>query len=157
MLPRPPLKIVLAEDNPHDVTLVRMALNDAGLDFDLRVLADGEQAMLFIESLDQDSRQPVIDLLLLDLNLPKWDGEEILKRLRSTERIARTPVIVMTGSHTTRGYESAQKNAAMHYFRKPSSLVEYMRLGMVVRDLFFSPKNMHREGSTPPLKEGPGL
>jgi CheY-like chemotaxis protein len=151
----PTLKILLVEDNPHDVTLVRMALKEAELDVDLSVVADGEQALSFIESLDRDSSQPVIDLLLLDLNLPKRDGEEILKRLRSTERIAQTPVIVMTGSHDPRDYESAQKNAAVHYFRKPSNVTEYMRLGALVRDLFFSRKKLHG-GTTPPFREGAG-
>jgi CheY-like chemotaxis protein len=149
----PPLKIVLAEDNPHDVTLVRLALSDAGLNFDLSVLADGEQAISFIESLDQDSKQPMIDLLLLDLNLPKRGGEEILKRLRSTERIAQTPVIVMTGSHAERGYETAQKNAAIHYFSKPLNLAEYRRLGTLVRD-FFSQKGIRSEILDFPSKEG---
>jgi CheY-like chemotaxis protein len=137
----PPLKIVLAEDNPHDVILVRMALSDAGLNFDLTVLADGEQAIRFLDRLDQDPRQPMIDLLLLDLNLPKWDGEEILKRLRSTERIAQTPVIVMTGSPAPRASETAQKNAAVHYFHKPLNLAAYMRLGTLVRDFFSSQKS----------------
>ena len=133
-----PLNIVVAEDNPHDVTFVRMALEEAGLDCELRVLGDGEAALTYIESLEKDSGRQVIDLLLLDLNLPKRDGEEVLKRLRSTERIAQTPVIVMTGSEETKAYESAQNNAAVHYFRKPSNFAEYMRLGTIVRELVFS-------------------
>jgi CheY-like chemotaxis protein len=146
------LNIVIAEDNPHDVLFVRMALQDAGLDCDLRVLKDGDQAIQFIESTDRDRNQPPIDLLLLDLSLPKRDGEEILKRLRATERIAQTPVIVMTGSDAPQGYESAQKNAAVEYFRKPSDFAKYMRLGVIVRDLLSARTSASGAASTPLLK-----
>ncbi|MBV8844111.1 MAG: response regulator [Bryobacterales bacterium] len=89
-------QIVLAEDNPGDIMLVRMALRDAGLSCALTVLEDGAKAITLIEQLDENTKAPKIDLLLLDLHLPKRDGEDILRRLRSTERNAQAPVIVMT-------------------------------------------------------------
>ena len=150
------LRIALAEDNPHDVTLVRMALKGAGLEFDLNVLPDGDQAISFIETLDRDFRGPAIDLLLLDLHLPKRDGEEILKHLRSTERIAQTPVIVMTGSQDPESYETAARNAALHYFRKPSCVAEYMRLGPLVLDFFLSRKSDSNEKPPFLFAEGVG-
>jgi len=128
-------KIVLAEDSAADVMIVRMALEEADVHCTLQVLQDGEEAIRFIESLDADASSPPIDLLLLDLHLPKRDGEEILRRLRSTERNAQALVIVMSASDTPMDHERAQRHAALHYFRKPSSLSEFLQLGDLVRDI----------------------
>ena len=88
-----PFEILIAEDNPADVALVREALKLHGLDCVLRVLRDGEQALALLDSLDRDPKVPRVDLLILDMHLPKYDGEEILKRLRSTGHYAQLPVI----------------------------------------------------------------
>jgi DNA-binding response OmpR family regulator len=140
-----PLEIVLAEDNPADVKLVRMALHDAGLDCALRVIEDGEQVIAFIEAVDADPRVVLIDLLLLDMHLPRHDGEDILKRLRSTERCAQTPVIVMTASDAPQDHYKAQKHAAMHYFRKPAALDEFLQLGVIVRGILSRKKTADKE------------
>jgi len=127
--------IVLAEDNLADVALVRMALENSALIYELRVLDDGEKAIAFIEQSDANPKACRIDLLLLDMHLPKCDGEEILKCLRSSDRYAETPVVVMTASDAPHDLAQAKKHAAMHYFRKPSNFAEFMRLGSIVRDL----------------------
>jgi two-component system, chemotaxis family, response regulator Rcp1 len=132
------MQIVLAEDNSADVMLVRLALESAGIHCDLHILEDGEKAIAFIEELDASPRSRPVDLLLLDMHLPKRDGDEILKRLRSADHYAQTPVIVMTASDAPRDHDQAKKHAAMHYFRKPSNLAEYMQLGVIVRDLLNS-------------------
>ena len=132
------MQIVLAEDNSADVMLVRLALESAGIHCDLHILDDGEKAIAFIEELDASPQSRPVDLLLLDMHLPKRDGDEILKRLRSADHYAQTPVIVMTASDAPRDHDQAKKHAAMHYFRKPSNLAEYMQLGIIVRDLLNS-------------------
>lgn len=129
----PMLHILLAEDNPADVLLVREALNEARIVCDLRVMKDGEQAIKFIEGLDADPAAPPLDMLLLDMHLPKRDGEEILNRLRSTERYSQIPVIIMTASDAPRDYDD--KKHTTHYFRKSSSLSGYMQLGVIVREV----------------------
>src|ERR1700722_6997735 len=130
MTATPPLPyIVLAEDNPADVQIVRTVLRDSGLDCVLCVVRDGAAAISLIEALDADSKAGPIDVLLLDLHLPRRDGVHILKKLRSTERYAQTPVIVMTASDAPSDQEMAEKHAALHYFRKPSSVKEFMQLG----------------------------
>jgi CheY-like chemotaxis protein len=73
--------------------------------------------------------------LLLDLHLPKRDGEEVLRRLRASERCGQTPVVILTSSDSPIDRETAERNAALHYFRKPSTLEQYMRLGDVVKDI----------------------
>jgi DNA-binding response OmpR family regulator len=130
-----PFQILIAEDNPADVALVREALKLHHIDAVLHVLSDGEQALTLLDSLDRDPKLPRVDLLILDMHLPKHDGEDVLKRLRSTEHYAQTPVIVMTAHASTRTEAQATKHAAMFYFRKPSTLNELSELGSMVRDV----------------------
>jgi two-component system, chemotaxis family, response regulator Rcp1 len=129
----PPFEVLLAEDNPADVRLVREAFKEHQLDCTLHVVRDGALAIEFLRSLDRAPIRRRLDLMLLDMHLPKRDGEEILASLRSTEHYARTPVIVMTASDAPRDHEQARKHAAQHYFRKPSSLHEFLTLGAVAR------------------------
>ena len=95
-------EILIAEDNPADVALVREALKIHDINCVLHVLRDGEQALALLDSLDRDPKTPRVDLLILDMHLPKHDGEDVLKRLRSTEHYAQTPVIVMTSQSSSR-------------------------------------------------------
>ena len=85
---RPPYHILLAEDSDADVALVKLALKNRTPDVKLTVGRDGAEAISVIEAIDRDARTPGLDLLLLSLYLPKHDGEEILRCLRSTERSA---------------------------------------------------------------------
>jgi len=117
------------------VGLVREALREHKVHCDLHVISDGEQVVSFIDRLDFDSRLPCPDLLLLDLYLPRRDGNEVLKHLRASERCAKTPVVVLTSSDSPRDYETAEKNAALHYFRKPSSLAQFLELGTIIKDV----------------------
>jgi two-component system response regulator len=130
-----PYQILLAEDSAADVGIVRIALRDQNLNYVLQVATDGEEAIAFIEKADADSKAPGLDLLLLDMHLPHYSGEQILQRLRSTERLAQTPVVVMTASAAPEDEDRAQKNAALYYFRKPSRLQEFIELGEIVREI----------------------
>jgi CheY-like chemotaxis protein len=127
--------ILLAEDSAADVGIVRIALRDQNLNHILHVARDGEEAIAFINRADTDSKAPGPDLLLLDMHLPRYNGEQILQRLRSTERYAQTPVVVMTSSSALEDQDRAQKHAALFYFRKPSRLEEFIQLGVIVRDI----------------------
>ncbi len=101
----------------------------------LHLVRDGEQAIALIDRLDSDRTMPEMDLLILDMHLPRYDGSQVLDRLRSSEQYAQTPVIVMTGLDSSQLEEKAAKSAAALYFRKPSALDEFMQLGLMVRDL----------------------
>ena len=135
-----PYQILLAEDSAADVGIVRIALRDQDLDHVLHVARDGEEAISFIQKADKDRKAPGPDLLLLDMHLPKYNGEEILKCLRSTELYAQIPVVVMTSSDAPADHDRAQKHAAMFYFRKPSRLDEFIQLGIIVRDILTGKK-----------------
>lgn len=128
-------KIVLAEDNPADVRLVREALREHDIACELKVMSDGEDVFRYFSAFDSDTEQKCPDVILLDLHLPKHDGIDLLRHLRTSERCGRTPVVVLTSSDARWDRQSAEANAAVHYFRKPSSLEQFMTLGSVIKDV----------------------
>jgi len=144
-----PFEILIAEDNPADIALVREALRTNNIDCVLHVLPDGEKALARIDILDSDPKTPQVDLLILDMHLPKHDGETVLKRLRSTRHYSRTPVIVMTSLASRWIEDNAAKDGAMVYCSKPSSLDELLKLGAVVRNML----NLYGRGAENPAPE----
>lgn len=143
-------EILLAEDNPADVKLVQHALTEHQIGCTLHVTKDGVEAIGFLNALDASPNSQRLDLLLLDMHLPKKGGAEILQRLRSTERYAQTPVIVMTGANFEYAEHQALKHAAVSYFRKPSKLDDFMNLGSIVQNVLQSSPGKRRapEGIT---------
>jgi CheY-like chemotaxis protein len=129
-----PLNIILVEDAAADVFLVRQALEKDGLSFHLQVLEDGEKALDFIEGLDQtDVLCP--DVMLLDLNLPKRTGDQVLERMRSSRRCRHIPVVIVTSSDSPKDRARAASLGATRYFQKPSRLDDFMKLGPLVKSV----------------------
>jgi two-component system, chemotaxis family, response regulator Rcp1 len=127
------LRIFLAEDNAGDVELVREALREHHIEYEITLARDGMSAKRFIERVGRAPDVPVPDLLLLDLNLPKADGHELFSLFRQNPLCSKTPVIVVTSSNAPKDRERAAALGAAHYFRKPSDLAEFMELGSVIR------------------------
>jgi CheY-like chemotaxis protein len=132
------LHVLLAEDNEGDVFLVEEALRFHNIEFQLHVQADGLAAIRYIEDLDGASEDPCPDVLLLDLNLPKVDGHDVLNVLRAHPRCSRMPVIIMTSSDAPQDRQRAELMGATYYFRKPSDLTEFMALGAIFREVVSS-------------------
>jgi CheY-like chemotaxis protein len=155
--PLSPSNIVLAEDNPADVGLVREALRTHNVLCDLRVISDGEEVVEFLDRLDEETKSACPDLILLDLHLPKRNGGEILNHLRSGGRCSEIPVIIMTSSDWAGDRQNGEKNGATHYFRKPLSLMEFMRLGELVRTVLNNaqPEDPRSRGTRPHGAEEP--
>ena len=130
-----PFQILLAEDSAADAELVREALREHSLNCSLRVISDGAQAIEFIQRNATDPKSPPLDLVMMDMRLPKRNGDEVLKHLRTAERFARTPVIVMTGLSRNSIDEAAIGYEGVVYFEKPSTLEEFLKLGALVRRL----------------------
>ena len=127
------LNLVLAEDNPGDVFLIRRALDSQRLSYDLLVAKDGEEAMNYVAAAAAGTR--AIDLVMLDLNLPRHDGYEVLQEIRNHSNLAKVPVILLTSSDSPQDRERCLAIGANRYFRKPSSLAAFMEIGGIVKDL----------------------
>ena len=126
--------LLVAEDNLPDVLLVREAIKMAKLPLDVYVVPDGQEAIEFIENAEGHENAPCPHFMMLDLNLPKRDGFEVLKRLRASPKCQSVPVLIITSSDSP----SDQKQAASYgaaYFRKPASYEDFLRVGDVLRQL----------------------
>jgi CheY-like chemotaxis protein len=124
--------LLVAEDNLPDVLIVRQALQLENLPLNIHIVSDGEEAINFITSAEEDERAPAPDLLLLDLNLPKIDGFEVLRRLRASAKFGAIPVLIMTSSDSPDDRARAASMGA-GYFRKPPSYEAFLKLGKLLR------------------------
>jgi CheY-like chemotaxis protein len=127
-------KILLAEDHPADAYLIRAALEEYGIDVPIQVAVEGQEVLRIIsqeEALDDTQ----LSLIILDLNLPRHDGIEILQRLHETKRLARIPVVVLTSSDSPRDENLASELGAARFLRKPSNLEQFLSLGAVFQEM----------------------
>jgi DNA-binding response OmpR family regulator len=127
--------ILIVEDNSADVFLVRRALNDAQLDAEVHVVNDGEQAVKVFDKLDVDSAATCPALVILDINLPKKQGREVLQHIRHSRRCSRVLVVAMSTSDSMKDREAMAGLGVDVYFRKPSEVGEFMKLGAIIKNL----------------------
>ena len=125
-------KILLAEDNPADVYLIRTALAECGVDTPIEVANDGREVLRLIA---EGGGLHEVSLVILDLNLPRHDGIEILQRLRELELLGPVPVVVLTSSESPRDRVLATELGATRFLRKPSRLEEFMALGETFKEI----------------------
>ena len=128
-------EILLAEDNPADVYLIREALREHGVDCELRIAEDGQQVMRILSDTDSDPDRSAPALIILDLNLPRHDGIEILQHLRDRVALRRVPVVVLTSSDSPRDRLAATQLGVTRFLRKPSNLEQFLSLGAVFKEL----------------------
>ena len=114
--------------------MVREAIRKEKLPLEIHVVSDGQEAIEFIERSEVDPNAPCPHFLVIDLNLPKRNGFEVLQRLRASEKCGASPVLVMTSSDSPDDRTRAAQWGA-GYFRKPPSYEEYLKLGAVLKDL----------------------
>ncbi len=129
------LRILLAEDNPGDVLLVQQALEEYHIDHELHVVRDGGEAMEFLAHMGEPGEAACPDIVLLDLNLPKVDGHQVLSEFRKHPSCTHTPVIVVSSSDLPKDRARVAALGISRYFRKPSELDAFMLLGSVVREV----------------------
>ena len=130
--------ILLVEDNAGDVALVRQALKLHSVDCELVVQTDGEKAVHFIDEVDSGGAS-CPGLIILDLNLPKRPGRDVLKRIRESPRCGGAHVIILSSSDATQDRVEATALGADRYIRKPSKLDDFMQIGAVVQSLLTTP------------------
>ena len=133
-----PIDILLVEDNPGDVRLTREALRDGKIYNNLYVAKDGVEAMAFLHKTGQYSRAPRPDLILLDLNLPRKDGHEVLAEVKTDESLRRIPVVILT---TSQAEEDIIKTYDLHvncYITKPVDLDQFVKIVKSIEDFWLT-------------------
>lgn len=121
-----PIEILLVEDNPGDVRLTREALKEGKVYSNLHTVKDGVEAMQFLRRQGKYSSVPRPDIILLDLNLPKKDGREVLQEIKTDDALKRIPVVVLT---TSKAEEDVLRTYNLHancYVTKPVDLEKFM-------------------------------
>lgn len=134
---RLPLTIIVIEDNPVDVYLIRWVLNAHELAHTLHVIDNGDRAMDYVNQLAHAERRSSPTIMLLDLTLPQRDGREILCQIKSTPEVSDIRVVIVTGSHNPTDRREALAMGADAYFKKPNHLNEFMQLGDLIKHLVF--------------------
>lgn len=130
--------VVIIEDNPGDVFLIRLALQENDIECEVSIFDTGQDA---IEALcSQQAKTSVADVILLDLNTPKSDGFEVLARFKQTPHLARVPVAVITSSQAASDRARAERMGAARYLQKASQLSEFLTtVGTAVKELMEGP------------------
>lgn len=124
-----PAEIFLAEDNPADVYLIRQALEERQVSHRLHVAEDGEKAAIYLSAIGHDG--PCPDIILLDLSLPKQDGQELLQLFRDNPDCSGKPVIVMSSSDSPKDHELTKRMGAT-FFKKPADLEAFCRIADLI-------------------------
>jgi CheY-like chemotaxis protein len=123
--------ILLGEDNAADVYLIRQALEENGVKYTLEVATHGGEMLSALAR----KRGELPDLIVLDLNLPRYDGLEILKLIRDNRDLYKIPVVILTSSDSPKDRVAASQLGADCYIRKPSKLDEFMAIGETLQSL----------------------
>jgi two-component system, chemotaxis family, response regulator Rcp1 len=123
--PKRPVEILLVEDNPGDVRLTEEVLREAKIASKLSTVRDGEEALAFVRREGPHTGAPRPDLILLDLNLPRKDGREVLNELKSDDELRRIPVIVLTTSLAEPDIRMSYDLHANCYIHKPIDFEEF--------------------------------
>lgn len=130
--------VLLVEDNPLDVFVIREAIQGSGLNLALQVAANGQEALRYLQDVGaKESSLPV--LVLLDLNLPKIAGLDVLRELRGNPAWSQVPVIVVTSSLAGEDCVAAKHLGAEEYFQKPTDLKKYMELSELMQRVLRAP------------------
>lgn len=128
-------QVLIVEDNEADVFLIEEAIGATKLPLSLHVVTDGDQAVRFFDRSDADPAAPCPSLVILDINLPKKRGGDVLKHMRQSRRCGKALVIAVSTSDAAQDRAQMKTLGANGYFRKPSAYDEFMKLGDIVKDL----------------------
>jgi chemotaxis family two-component system response regulator Rcp1 len=123
-----PIEVLLVEDSPGDVRLTREAFKDAKVHINLRVAPDGAEAMDFLNRVGKHSDAPRPDLILLDLNLPKKDGREVLEEIKESPVLKSIPVVILTTSASDADILRSYRLHANCYITKPVGLDGFLEV-----------------------------
>ena len=143
------IKILLVEDSPDDVLLTEEALRHGRMANGLRVVRDGEEALDFLHQRGKHAAEPRPDLVLLDLNLPKLNGLEVLKEMKQTARLRTLPVVVLTTSTVERDVLHAYDRHVNAYVTKPLNVDEFIGVVRSIERFFLETVRLPRMRTVP--------
>ncbi|OPY68639.1 MAG: Response regulator rcp1 [Syntrophorhabdaceae bacterium PtaU1.Bin034] len=132
------MHILLIEDNPGDVTLIEEILKDSRTRNALHVARDGEQATKFLRRMDGYAKAPRPDVIVLDLNLPRKNGRELLQEIKSDPDLKSIPIVVLTSSESEEDITRSYELQANCYITKPVELAQFTRVVRSMADFWFT-------------------
>jgi CheY-like chemotaxis protein len=140
-----PITVLIVEDNPGDVELAKEALRETSLTLDLHVAEDGEEALEFLKREGEFAEAPFVDLVLLDLNMPKKTGHEVLDEMKGDRDLRLTPVVVFTSSSSREDIEGAYDRYANCYITKPAALDELVNVVRAIESFWLTVVRLPRK------------
>jgi CheY-like chemotaxis protein len=132
------VEILLVEDNPGDVRLTKEALKESKIINNLNVVMDGVEALAYLKNEREYKEKPRPELILLDLNLPKKDGRELLADIKSDTNLSRIPVVILTTSEADEDILRTYELHANCYITKPVDIEQFIKVVKSVGDFWFS-------------------
>ena len=144
---RRPIEILLVEDNPADVRLTRETFKDSRVENNLNDVPDGDEAIAFMRQEGKYRDAPRPDLVLLDLNLPKRSGHEVLKEIRSDSTLRGIPVVILTISEDRRDILESYDMNANCYITKPVDLKRFITVVNSIEDFWLSTVELPSRGN----------
>jgi chemotaxis family two-component system response regulator Rcp1 len=140
-----PLQVLLIEDSPGDVRLTQEAFREAHSDIDLHVATDGVEAMAFLRKQGVNVDAPSPDLILLDLNLPRMDGREVLAYIKEDETLKTIPTVILTTSRSESDVLTSYALQANAYLNKPVELDAFESIVQSIHDFWLTRARLPRQ------------
>ncbi len=133
-----PIEVLLVEDNPGDVRLTQEAFKEGRVRNQLNVVGDGEEALAYLRKEGDYANKPRPDLVLLDLNMPKKDGRQVLKEIKEDERLKRIPVVILTTSEAEEDILRTYDYHANCFITKPVDLYQFLNVVKFIEDFWLT-------------------
>ncbi len=130
--------ILLVEDNPADIRLTQEAFKETRQNIILHVVRDGTEALAFLRQTGRFTAVPRPDMILLDLNLPKKDGRQVLEEIKKTPDIKRIPIVILTNSKAAEDIRQTYDHHANSYITKPANLDEFIAVIKQIEQFWLS-------------------
>jgi CheY-like chemotaxis protein len=141
-----PVEVLLVEDNPGDVRLTLEAFKEGKIRNHLSVVNDGVDALTFLRREGPYTNAPQPDLILLDLNLPKKDGRDVLAEIKGEEHLKRIPVVVLTTSNAEKDILETYNLHASCYITKPVDFPQFVTVVKLIEDFWFAIIKLSKNG-----------
>ena len=133
-----PIRVLLVEDNPGDADLTRDSLESGKLMLHVDVAADGEEALDYLLRKGRHAAAALPDLIILDINLPKMDGHQVLAELRGHQHLSTIPVVMLTSSDSERDITQSYELGANYYVSKPLDLAAFQSIMRSIEGFWFT-------------------